>query len=303
MSEKRYILEPINLETRDLGDGQTAEYITGKGIVFNKWSQVLTAKRSDGKTIQFIELIEPRAIEGVDLSNVVSMVDHKITLGKRAKGTMDVTITADSVNYSVKVPNTTDGNNAKENIRNGNLEGSSFQFSMPAKGDTWDLTSTPYKRTIYQFDKVTEMGPVTYPAYIDTTAAMRSLEESEVIEERETDFKLLERKIKVLEVTGRAMVEVNDNTIEMLLDSTESECEYAKYSLIEAGLYEAANLCDLYSDALDMYSDLKKQKSKYLNDFLPIVQGIGQDAAKSLNGNAMFTDLQTKITQSIELLK
>ena len=195
MSEKRYIAEPVEVRaiTNDKG---TFDYIVGRGIVFNKWSQVLTAERPDGSRFQFIEKIEPRAMQGVDLSNVVSMVNHKLTLGKRAKGTMDVEIKEDGVHYQTLVPNTTVGNDARENVSNGNLEGSSFQFSLAKGGDSWDKSKTPYERTITQFKEVREMGPVEYPAYIDTTAAMRSFDDVEVIETRETDFERLEKLYK-----------------------------------------------------------------------------------------------------------
>lgn len=187
MSENRFIDEPVKIETRDLGNGEKADFIIGRGIVFNKWSHTLMGKRDDGSTFTFVEKIEPRAIEGLDLQNVVCMVDHKITIGKRNKGTMDITITPDAVEYSVKVPNTTDGKNAIENVRNGNLEGSSFQFLTPEKGgDIWDKSVTPYQRTVTKFSRVTEMGPVTYPAYQDTTAAVRSLEQTETESEEET---------------------------------------------------------------------------------------------------------------------
>jgi len=197
MSEKRFIEDSVKLEIRNLEDGTTAEYISGKGIVFDSWSKPLTMELRTGQRIQFIEKIEKRAIEGVDLSNVESMVDHKFLLGKRSKGTMDVEITDQSVNYSVRVPNTTVGNDAKENIRNGNLEGSSFQFCLAQGGDSWDKSSQPYKRTITKFSFISEMGPVTRPAYGDTTAALRSLEEFEKEPEHTTDFKSLERKYRI----------------------------------------------------------------------------------------------------------
>jgi phage head maturation protease len=180
MSELRYLNEPVQIEERQMEDGTKASYIIGKGIVFDKWSQTMTMQLRDGKTIQFIEKIEPRAVEGVDMTNIVSMVNHKDTIGKRSKGTMDVTVTNEAVNYSVRIPNTTLGSDTRENIANGNLEGSSFQFLLAPKGDIWDKSTTPYQRTITKFAAITEMGPVNYPAYPDTTAAMRSLEESDI---------------------------------------------------------------------------------------------------------------------------
>jgi hypothetical protein len=41
------------------------------------------------------------------------------------------------------------------------------------------------------------MGPVSRPAYGDTTAALRSLEETEIEQEHEVDYKTIERKLKL----------------------------------------------------------------------------------------------------------
>lgn len=197
-TEKRYIEEPVQLEERAMADGTTESYITGYGIVFNKQSNPLTLITPQGRAIKFIETISPEAVKGLQMTNVVSMVDHKLTLGKRSKGTMDITVDDYGVKYSVKVPNTTIGNDAKENIRNGNLEGSSFQFVIPRGGDVWDKSQEPFKRTINKFSNIMEMGPVTYPAYPDTTAAMRSLEAVDIEEQPKIDYKRLERKLKIL---------------------------------------------------------------------------------------------------------
>lgn len=198
--EKRFIEEPVLIEERQAADGSKSEYITGYGIVFNKWSKPLTMELRSGEKVKFVEQISPEAVKGVDMSNTVSMVNHTLTLGKRSKGTMDIDIDDYGVKYSVKVPNTTIGNDAKEDIRNGNLEGSSFQFAIPRGGDSWDKSQTPYQRTINKFTMVSEMGPVNYPAYPDTTAAMRSLEEINEVEtsteQREFEARLQRLKRK-----------------------------------------------------------------------------------------------------------
>lgn len=201
MNEKRFITEPVKLETREIG-GVSADYITGYGVVFNKWSAPLQMQRSNGSIVEFIEKIEPRAVEGVNMDDIISMVDHKITLGKRKFGTMDIEIDENGVKYSTKIPNTTAGNDARENISNGNLEGSSFQFGLAKGGDVWDLKTSPYQRTIKKFSSIVEMGPVTRPAYPDTTAAMRSLDnvEKESNESKESEEKAaFEKRCKDLE--------------------------------------------------------------------------------------------------------
>ena len=307
-TEKRYIEEPIKIEERSLEDGSKAEFITGAGIVFNKWSKPMSMELRNGQRVVFIEKIEARSVDGVDMSGMVSMVDHKITLGKRSKGTMDVTVTDTAVNYSVKIPNTTDGLNAKENIRNGNLEGSSFQFTIAKGGDSWDKSVQPYQRTISKFSSVTEMGPVTYPAYPDTTAAMRSLEETEKeqIAEHEVDYKTIERKLK-LHALGykekRAMVNVNDATIVALLEDCEGMCDYAKYNMMEDGMYKAIDVCDLYADALDLFTCMIEKKSKYLADAKDLTVKLGQDVLSAIKGSPKYMEMATKVTQSIELIQ
>jgi hypothetical protein len=41
------------------------------------------------------------------------------------------------------------------------------------------------------------MGPVSRPAYGDTTAALRSLEEFEIEQTPEIDYKAIERKLRI----------------------------------------------------------------------------------------------------------
>ena len=304
MSEKRFISEPVLLEQRTATDGTVTENITGYGIVFNQWSLPLTMEMKNGQRVQFIEKILPEAVNGVNFDNAVSMVDHKFTLGKRNKGTMDLNIDERGVKYSVIVPNTTIGNDARENIKNGNLEGSSFQFSLADKGDIWDKTKTPYERTITKFNQISEMGPVTYPAYPDTTAALRSLEETEVEQAREIDYKSIERKLKLYNLGDkRAMVNVNDSTIVALLEDCESMCEMAKYSMMEDSMYKAIDACDLYSDALDLFTCMLGKKSKYLQDVKNVTLQLGQDVLSTLKGNSKYSEMSNKVSQSIELIK
>ena len=304
MNEKRFIDETVQVETRNLEDGTIAEYISGRGIVFNSWSKPLTMELKSGQRIQFVERIEKRAIDGVDLSQVESMVDHKILLGKRSKGTMEIDITDQSVNYSVKIPNTTVGNDAKENIRNGNLEGSSFQFGLASGGDSWDKSVTPYQRTISKFSFVSEMGPVSRPAYGDTTAALRSLEDFEKEQTPKIDYNSISRKLKLHKLKEkRAMVNINDSTITALLEDCENMCEYSKYTMMEDSMYKSIDACDLFSDALDLITCMIEKKSKYLADVKDVTIKLGQDVLSTLKGNAKYMDLVTSVTQSIQLIQ
>lgn len=199
MNEVRYIKEAINLEQRTNEDGSHYNCITGYGIVFDKPSQILKMRDKMGRVREFEEIISKEAVNNVDFSNLVCMLNHKYTLGKRSRGTMSIEIDDFGVKYSVKLPNTSKGNDTREDIINGNLEGSSFQFVLDKEGDAWDMTRTPIRRCIKKFSEILEMGPVYFPAYPDTTVAMRSLEKSEENDNiYKPNYKLL--KIKLLKV-------------------------------------------------------------------------------------------------------
>lgn len=54
------------------------------------------------------------------------------------------------------------------------IDGMSFRFSVPDGKDSWDRTRQPELRTVHEV-KLYELGPVVFPAYEDTTVALRSL--------------------------------------------------------------------------------------------------------------------------------
>lgn len=204
MENKIYFDEPVGIEVRALEDGTSETFITGYAAVFDKWSSTLTM-RSGNKVIPFIEKIDRRAFDGCDMNNLICSVNHDIkgkTIGKRSKSTLDVEIDEKGLKYRVKVPNTSLGRDVIEDVRNGNLEGSSFMFVEDNNMKVvWDTTTNPVQRTILNFSKVMELGPVTIPAYPDTTAALRSYEEATAPAPKNYDN--LKRKIDIFKLTGK----------------------------------------------------------------------------------------------------
>jgi len=66
------------------------------------------------------------------------------------------------------------------------VKGMSFRFGVPDKGDTWSKrTDQPDLREIRDAD-VHELGPVVFPAYTDTTVAVRSFLDLLTPDERRT---------------------------------------------------------------------------------------------------------------------
>ena len=202
MNEKYFLPEPVVIESRAEGD-KKEDYIVGYAARFDKWSVPLSDWSKNG----FVEQIDQRAFDGVDMTKVVSSVNHDFNkiLGRSDKGTLKLTVDKIGLRYELKVPNTTVGRDTLEDVRNGNLSGSSFVFTT--ESDKWVFNKDkPDERTVLKVGKLIELGPVNMPAYPDSSAeaAKRSYdlakseteEEKEKLEKRELEKRLEKLKRK-----------------------------------------------------------------------------------------------------------
>lgn len=177
--ERRISVSP---ETRARVTNEETRTIRGYGIVFNKESVDL---RAGGRV--FREVIRPEAVTGVSLTNILSMHNHRSErlLGTTASGTMRTGVDNVGVWYEVDLPNAPTGHDVLESVRRGDTPGSSFQFDIRSDGDKWSMKDGRAFREIMQFNGVYEMGPVSEPAYPDTSISARSLEALEALDEVE----------------------------------------------------------------------------------------------------------------------
>lgn len=145
-------------------------FLDGLGIVFNSWSEDLGG---------FIERILPEAVEGViEASDIRGAFNHNPSaiLGRVPK-TMALRTTAEGVEYSIDLPDTAAGRDVAVSVARGDVDGSSFQFTVAEEGDRWEQTEGGIlRRTIHRFAQIFEMGPVAFPAYAATVVSARSLE-------------------------------------------------------------------------------------------------------------------------------
>ena len=165
----------VNLESRT---------IKGYGIVFNKESVDL---RANGRV--FREVIRPEAVKGVPLDNLLSMHNHRSErlLGTTASGTMRTGVDSVGVWYEVDLPDAPTGHDVLESVRRGDTPGSSFQFDIRSDGDKWSMKDGKAFREVVQFNGIYEMGPVSEPAYPDTSISARSLESLEALDTEQRD--------------------------------------------------------------------------------------------------------------------
>jgi HK97 family phage prohead protease len=153
--------------------------IRGYGIVFNSDSTPMYVFDEERGVVKVVERITKESIERADLSDMVATFNHNFDyiLGRTSNSTMDVRIEDKGVFYSVKPSKTSYADDLLENLRAGNITGSSFYFSMDSEQgyDFKERADGMLEATPKRITKVYEMGPVTSPAYPATTSERRSM--------------------------------------------------------------------------------------------------------------------------------
>jgi len=129
----------------------------------------------------YIEKVSRSAFEGCDMSDVVALMNHdEDDLLSRTTGQPDdliLSITNEGLEYTFRAKNEC-SKEVAENISLGFIKGSSFAFR--ASGEAWEYDVTQADgskkdvRTITKFEKLYDVSPVTFPAYNQTSVALRS---------------------------------------------------------------------------------------------------------------------------------
>ena len=129
----------------------------------------------------FIERIDRRALDNVDLSDVRAFVAHDETklLGRTKSGTLQLNIDDVGLHFRCVLPDTTVGRDTLELVKRGDLNQCSFGFTV--RKDAWSKADGINQRSIKEVGKLLEISLVSIPAYADTdvTVAKRSLEQAE----------------------------------------------------------------------------------------------------------------------------
>lgn len=170
MIELRTLTEPLQFRATEEG------LITAHGYayVFGKRSEMMGG---------LYEVILPGA--GVDdagnvraiYGDVRALLDHDPSklLGRQASGTLRLGEDETGGWYEVDLPDTTVGRDVARLLERGDLSGSSFGFRALMDGVRLDEDDDGLLvRTLSRF-AIRDVGPVTFPAYPDTSAALRSI--------------------------------------------------------------------------------------------------------------------------------
>lgn len=125
----------------------------------------------------FEEYIEPGAFDEADMSDVRALFNHdpNMLLARTASGTLRLSIDQKGLRYEFDIPDTNAGRDLRELLRRGDISQSSFGFSI-AEEDWEDRRGMKSKRKIKKIKRLYDVSPVTFPAYQETSVALRSFE-------------------------------------------------------------------------------------------------------------------------------
>ena len=187
-----------NIEVRSLKQAQlrvsrakgSAPRIVGYAAVFNSLSENLGG---------FREKIEPGAFdETLKKSDVRALINHDMNLlmGRTSSGTLKLSTDDIGLMMDIEPPDSELTRHYLAAIDRKDMNGSSFSFTVEGPdGDDWEEDEDGRViRTVRSVRDLFDVGPVTFPAYLDTTVASRSL----AARSRRTDPRAYRQRLSLL---------------------------------------------------------------------------------------------------------
>ena len=165
--------EKLDVEERSDGLGPK---ITGYAAVFDKMSEDLGGFREKIRRGAFKKAIGKSDVRG--LFNH----DSNYVLGRQSNGTLSLKEDKNGLWMEIEPPDTQIIRDLViAPIKRGDIREQSFGFIV--KEDKWEnmdgeKKDKPVTRTIIEVDELFDVSPVTFPAYPDTSVALRSMEKA-----------------------------------------------------------------------------------------------------------------------------
>ena len=179
-------------EDAKTGDKQQPKTIEGYALLFNSPSKDLGG---------FTEVIDPTALDNVDLSNVIMLDQHDYSkpLASVKAGTLKLDVDNKGLHFVATLDDSVSyANDAYQNVQNGNVDSMSFRFDVDDGGDEFTQDEQGnVTRTIKQVKDLFEVSTVTIPAYDDSNVQVdkRSYEKFINANSKEKDNKTMRKEI------------------------------------------------------------------------------------------------------------
>jgi HK97 family phage prohead protease len=205
---ERRFLEVSKVAFKSTDSGSDSNTLVGYAATFNTLSQDMGG---------FYETIRPgaftRSLERGD--DVRALFNHgrDYVLGRMKSGTLTLTEDDNGLYFEVTLPDTTTARDLKESISRGDIDGCSFAFKNPV--DRFFKQDGIIIREITDCELVDISPAVTFPAYLETSVSLRSLDKlKELQEETETPEVSEEDMDEVDNSSARARLRLAKHTLE-----------------------------------------------------------------------------------------
>lgn len=163
--EKRYLADSTEFRVEGEGDNKK---VTGYAAVYNRKSENLGG---------FVEIIRPGAFRKAIDGDVRALFNHdaNYVLGRTTNGTLTLEENQTGLKFTAEPPNTQWARDLVTSIERGDINQCSFSFRVAKDGDKWTEQKDLALREIHEFEYIGDVGPVTYPAYPQTSVQARSI--------------------------------------------------------------------------------------------------------------------------------
>lgn len=168
--------EQISLRSKD-----NADVVVGYASVFNSRSNLIA---ENGKV--FIEIIREGAfdfaLQRKDL-NVLGVLNHdrKQMLARTKSGTLSLSVDSRGLKYSFNLPNTTLGRDVREMLDRGDIDSSSFKYSVRPKDVKWSRDEDgTLIREITKVERLFDVSLVIDPAFNAANVGLSEREYNEI---------------------------------------------------------------------------------------------------------------------------
>ena len=212
----------FRIEARESG----SRTVSGYGSVFN----------SQSEDLGFIETIDPNAIteETIKRSDVFATLNHDmdkiLARCKYGSGSLELKCDDKGLYYRFDAPNTDLGDELLEYLNRGEIDSSSFAFTV--KRDEWkNGDDGKHYRRILEIDQIFDISPVFCPAYPEAICQKRNkpsdyADKINTLEKRDMDNKekliQLEEEIKKLKAEMEAEEKPAEEPVEEPIDEKEA---------------------------------------------------------------------------------
>lgn len=173
----------IELDNAELRQSQQAGFIgevAGYAIIWD----------TPSTNLPFTEVIQSGALDGVDTSKTLALFNHDFAnvLGRVDAGTLKLNADKKGLHFVLQIPDTTLGHDVYTQIKNGNLKGLSFRFTVAPNGEHWKNINGTATRVISKIATMREISIVSIPAYDDTsvevTRSFKEFTEAQIIKQK-----------------------------------------------------------------------------------------------------------------------